>query len=329
MCGRSDTKTASARPCVAQDARRPRGSTRASSGSGPRRGSRRPARRGRSRRPAPTAASVVRSPSALPPVTTRTARRPRWYSAIGVVESGREDRRRPAVVLGRAQDDDRVGRPLVVALALRPDPDTSRSRRRRRARGSRRRRRRPGRAPSMRRLSGSVWAMAATRSRQRPWHFLYFAPEPHQHGSLRPIRAPVGVKPGFGPLADGTGRRLAGHRLVAERFAHRSRRRRAAGPPRRMAEPPTAAAAGTRAAAAGRRRDPRRRRARADAVRAVGSVAAAQRGRSPGERRGHGRIAAVGRGGGLAGDRDPEDRRRDAVPDEAAQLVVQLRRPRA
>ena len=32
---------------------------------------------------------------------------------------------------------------------------------------------------------------------QRPWHFLYFWPEPHQHGSLRPIRAPVGVKPGF------------------------------------------------------------------------------------------------------------------------------------
>ena len=28
---------------------------------------------------------------------------------------------------------------------------------------------------------------------QRPWHFLYLAPEPHQHGSLRPIRAPVGV----------------------------------------------------------------------------------------------------------------------------------------
>ena len=28
---------------------------------------------------------------------------------------------------------------------------------------------------------------------QRPWHFLYLAPEPHQHGSLRPMRAPVGV----------------------------------------------------------------------------------------------------------------------------------------
>ena len=34
---------------------------------------------------------------------------------------------------------------------------------------------------------------------QRPWHFLYLAPEPHQQGSLRPIRAPVGVYPGRAP----------------------------------------------------------------------------------------------------------------------------------
>ena len=26
-----------------------------------------------------------------------------------------------------------------------------------------------------------------------PWHFLYFFPEPHQHGSLRPIALPSGV----------------------------------------------------------------------------------------------------------------------------------------
>ena len=30
-------------------------------------------------------------------------------------------------------------------------------------------------------------------SRQRPWHFLYLLPDPHQHGSLRPMRSPVGV----------------------------------------------------------------------------------------------------------------------------------------
>ena len=37
----------------------------------------------------------------------------------------------------------------------------------------------------------------ATAVGQRPWHFLYFWPDPHQHGSLRPIRAPDGVNPGF------------------------------------------------------------------------------------------------------------------------------------
>src|SRR5688572_7775461 len=36
---------------------------------------------------------------------------------------------------------------------------------------------------------------------QRPWHFLYFWPEPHQQTSLRPIRSPDGVYPGRGPPA--------------------------------------------------------------------------------------------------------------------------------
>jgi hypothetical protein len=31
---------------------------------------------------------------------------------------------------------------------------------------------------------------------------LYFAPDPHQHGSFRPMRLPLGVNPGFGPLAE-------------------------------------------------------------------------------------------------------------------------------
>ena len=39
-----------------------------------------------------------------------------------MVEAGLEDRRRPAVVLGGAEDDDRVGRRPVVAVADVPDP---------------------------------------------------------------------------------------------------------------------------------------------------------------------------------------------------------------
>src|SRR3954469_2201177 len=34
---------------------------------------------------------------------------------------------------------------------------------------------------------------------RRPWPFLYLAPEPHQQGSFRPIRSPVGVYPGRAP----------------------------------------------------------------------------------------------------------------------------------
>jgi hypothetical protein len=39
----------------------------------------------------------------------------------GVVKAGREHRRRPPVVLGRAEHDDGVDRPLVVVAALVPD----------------------------------------------------------------------------------------------------------------------------------------------------------------------------------------------------------------
>jgi len=56
----------------------------------------------------------------------------------------------------------------------------------------------------MRRVAGLVPAaidilrrdrprISGDASAQRPWHFLYLAPEPHQHGSFRPMRAPVGV----------------------------------------------------------------------------------------------------------------------------------------
>src|SRR5436190_14012313 len=80
---------------------------------------------------------------------------------------------------------------------------------------------------------------------QRPWHFLYFAPDPHQHGSFRPIRAPLGVNPGFGPSTDApppptlvTGSSPSDSRIDPAVGG-------AAAPPRRMAEPPAAAAAGT------------------------------------------------------------------------------------
>ena len=63
---------------------------------------------------------------------------------------------------------------------------------------------------------------ARSQRAQRPWHFLYLAPEPHQHGSLRPIRAPVGVKPGPGAAARSRAARRAGRR--------RRRRRPAASP---------------------------------------------------------------------------------------------------
>jgi hypothetical protein len=40
-----------------------------------------------------------------------------------VVESGRQDRRRTAVVLGRSQNHDRVNLPAAVLLADLPDPE--------------------------------------------------------------------------------------------------------------------------------------------------------------------------------------------------------------
>src|SRR6478735_7020044 len=51
---------------------------------------------------------------------------------------------------------------------------------------------RTGRAPTEDSDAKRVGIRPA-RGPQAPWHFLYLAPDPHQHGSLRPIRAPVGV----------------------------------------------------------------------------------------------------------------------------------------
>ena len=67
----SDTKTASWMPAFAQDRRDAAERLERRRGLVLHEDRRRPARRARSRRPGPTAASVVRSPSALPPVTTR------------------------------------------------------------------------------------------------------------------------------------------------------------------------------------------------------------------------------------------------------------------
>src|SRR3954470_9087512 len=81
--------------------------------------------------------------------------------------------------------------------------------------------------------------------RQRPWHFLYLRPDPHQHASFRPIRAPLGVKPGFGPpdvapLPPITGSSPSDSRIGRDAGAD--------GPPRRIADP-AAATAGVDAAA--------------------------------------------------------------------------------
>ena len=121
---------------------------------------------------------------------------------------------------------------LVVALALRPDAVASHSPRRWRCRGRPARPHPAGRAPSNAVSSGDANGSHALR--QRPWHFLYLAPEPHQHGSLRPIRAPLGVKPGFGPPpADGAAARRPRR---AGRRATRAWRRAVAGAARAAAQ---------------------------------------------------------------------------------------------
>ena len=77
-------------------------------------------RRSRSRRPA--SASVVLSPGTLPPVMTSAGARPSSNRSIAWSRRASVDRRGDPVVLGRAEDDDRVGRAAVVAVALVPDP---------------------------------------------------------------------------------------------------------------------------------------------------------------------------------------------------------------
>ena len=115
MWVRSDTKTALRRSAVAEDRRRrppgdssvvrPWSSTRIAS----------PAR--------PATIAYARGRPGLRRAVARQlaaghdedGARPASIEVDGVVEAGREDRRRAAVVLGGAEDDDRVGRPALVA----------------------------------------------------------------------------------------------------------------------------------------------------------------------------------------------------------------------
>ena len=198
------------------------------------------------------------------------------------------------------------GRPSYWAAPRTTIASAGRARRGRPASQMRIRRvgRRPRRpATAIRAISRSARTTPADAAGQRPWHFLYLAPEPHQHGSLRPIRAPVGVKPGpRRPPVPRRPRPPLAQRLVAERFADAARtgrRRDAAGErPRRLA------GRRPRRRRRGRRRwRPRRRRSAAAGPRAGALGAGAPT--APGRRR-------PGAGRRLAGDRDPEDRRGDA-----------------
>ena len=215
----------------------------------------------------------------------------------GVVQPRREDRRWPAVVLGRAHHHDRVGRRCSSRCPA-PRSGTSRSRRRRRRRRSRRRPPRPGRAPSSVASSGSVWAgggagrsapVALLVLRARPAPARVVAPDPRAARGEAGLRARsprppppgrAGASPAGRPATRRIGRAVGG----------------AAGPPRRMAEPPTAAAAGTRAARPTPGRT--RRRSSRSTLRAVRAAAAAQRGGALGQRGRDGRIATVGRAAG-------------------------------
>ena len=97
----------------------------------------------------------------------------------GMLQPRLEDRRRPAVVLGRAEDHDRAGRPGLVLEALLPDPERA-------VDGHAQQRRRPSRREPDQRP-------AHAGRGHRPWHFLYFRPEPQKQTSLRPIRRPSGA----------------------------------------------------------------------------------------------------------------------------------------
>ena len=96
-----------------------------------------------------------------------------------MIEARREQRGGASVVLRRAHDDDDIGLAPFIAAGLVPDAVRGIAT----DRGG-------GHEPEE---DDTNEGPTRTGGAQRPWHFLYLAPEPHQHGSLRPIRAPVGV----------------------------------------------------------------------------------------------------------------------------------------
>ncbi len=121
MCGRSDTKSAVDRPSAFMQ-----------HGNRPDRFEGRPALvlddDGLGRHAAldreRTADGGLRRPVArgLAPGDQQPGRIPGEEERHAVIETGGEHRRWPTVVLGRPHDHDRVGRSLLVALALGPDP---------------------------------------------------------------------------------------------------------------------------------------------------------------------------------------------------------------
>ena len=207
-----------------------------------------------------TAASVVRSPGSLPPVTTRYRGDP---ARAQLRPRGRGGPRRSATD-GRRTGPRRARRSRRPAVARRGDP-AARS-------GT------SANAPTAATARAAVTMIRRTRSLRpgtasgRPWHFLYFWPDPHQHGSLRPIRAPDGVNPG---------RTLAARARVAggvARAAHRVGREAASRGRRGTAERRTARGERRRRGRLRDARGRRRSRRRLGPVRAVGRGAVADRG---------------------------------------------------
>ncbi len=176
----SETKTADPMPWSAHERGDPpdrlerRPARVLGSGSPPR------GRRARSRRPRALAASVVRSPSRLPPVTIRRGATPSWKSSIAWSRrAANTGDGRPSYWAAPMTTIASAAGPFV-AVALVPDPV-----------GGIAADRDAGDQP--RDDQPSEQRAPTASADQRPWHFLYFAPEPHQQGSLRPIRSPVGV----------------------------------------------------------------------------------------------------------------------------------------
>ena len=261
------------RPTSRAGSRPPPGATRASSGRGPRRGSgpghavARGRMRGR-RRPRSSGrlglAAGHDEAAELPVRNSSTA----WSSRAAKTGDGRPS------YWAAPEDDDRAGRPVLVAAAPGPRSGTSRTRRAAATTASPTKQMRPT-------IADHAIGRCGEPSRHRPWHFLYFRPEPQKHGSLRPIRWPAGVNPGRRPPAAPLAGRTADD-LVAERLADAPGRLGPLGRPRVAGD----AAAAT---ARGRPAPGRSPSAEPSAVRAVAGPAVAGR-----QRRTRGRPIAVG-----------------------------------